>query len=121
MQPIGPRPGSDVHPSVAARDRGSATVEVVTRWGLERKPVQGVSPAKGGSLNMNRTTVGSPGIAQVGYEEGSETLEIEFVSGKIFQFYNVPLKLFNQLMNSSQKELYYESHILVRFPYTRIF
>ena len=81
---------------------------------------QGVSPVKGGSLNMNRTTVASPGIAQVGYEEGSETLEIEFVSGKIFQFYNVPLNLFNQLMKSSQKELYYESNILVRFPYTRI-
>jgi hypothetical protein len=69
---------------------------------------------------MNRTIVGSPGIAQVGYEEGSETLEIEFVSGKIFQFYNVPLKLFDNLMKSSQKELYYESNILVRFPYTRI-
>jgi hypothetical protein len=96
------------------------TAEVVTRWGLEQQPVQGVSPAKGGSLNMNRTIVGSPGIAQVGYEEGSETLEIEFVSGKIFQFYNVPLKLFNNLMESSQKELYYESNILVRFPYTRI-
>ena len=49
-----------------------------------------------------------------------EILEIEFVSGKVFQFYNVPLKLFDQLMNSSQKELYYESNILVRFPYTRI-
>ena len=92
----------------------------VTRWGLEHQPVQGVSPVKGGSLNMNRTTVGSPGIAQVGYEEGSETLEIEFVSGKIFQFYNVPLKLFDNLMKSSQKEVYYESNILVRFPYTRI-
>jgi hypothetical protein len=88
--------------------------------GLEHQPVQGVSPVKGGSLNMNRTTVASPGIAQVGYEEGSEILEIEFVSGKIFQFYNVPLKLFDQLMNSSQKELYYESNILIRFPYTRI-
>src|SRR5260370_1777681 len=94
--------------------------KVVTRWGLECQPVQGVSPAKGGSLNMNRTTVGSPGIAQVGYEEGSETLEIEFVSGKVFQFYNVPLKLFNHFIIPSQKQLHYESNILVRFPYTRI-
>jgi hypothetical protein len=120
MRLIEPRPRSDVHPSVAARDRGSPAWRFATRWGLEHQPVQGVSPAKGGSLNMNRTTVGSPGITQVGYEEGSEILEIEFVSGKVFQFYNVPLKLFNQLMNSSQKELYYESNILVRFPYTRI-
>ena len=69
---------------------------------------------------MNRTTVGSPGIAQVGYEEGSETLEIEFVIGRRFHFYNVPLKIFNQLMDSSHKERYYETNILERFPYERI-
>jgi hypothetical protein len=69
---------------------------------------------------MNRTAIASPGIAQVGYEEGSEILEIEFVSGKIYQFYNVPSKMFNQLMSASHKELYYETNILVRFPYKRI-
>jgi hypothetical protein len=69
---------------------------------------------------MNRTAIASPGITQVGYEEGSEILEIEFVSGKIYQFYNVPLNLFSQLMDSSHKELYYETHILERFPYKRI-
>ena len=69
---------------------------------------------------MNRTTVASPGIAQLGYEEGSEILEIKFVIGTIYEFYNVPLKLFDQLMNSSCKELFYETNILVRFPYKRI-
>ena len=119
MRLIEPRPRSDVHhqSQLGAEDRHRRRCD---QMGLEHQPVQGVSPVKGGSLNMNRTTVASPGIAQVGYEEGSEILEIEFVSGKIFQFYNVPLKLFDQLMNSSQKELYYESNILVRFPYTRI-
>jgi hypothetical protein len=69
---------------------------------------------------MNRTAIASPGIAQVGYEEGSGTLEIEFVSGKIYQFYNVPLELYDQLMSSSYKELCYERNILERFPYQRI-
>ena len=69
---------------------------------------------------MNRTTVASAGIAQLGYEEGSEILEIKFVSGTIYEFYNVPLKLFDHLMNSSCKELFYETNILVRFPYKRI-
>jgi len=69
---------------------------------------------------MNRTAVASPGIAQLGYEEGAEILEIKFASGNIYEFYNVPLKLFDQLMNSSCKELFYEANILVRFPYKRI-
>jgi KTSC domain-containing protein len=69
---------------------------------------------------MNRTGVTANGIAQVGYEDGSEILEIEFSSGKVFQFFNVPQKMFNQLMSTSHKEIYYEREILERFPYKRI-
>ena len=69
---------------------------------------------------MNRTTIASPGIEQLGYEEGSEILEIKFVSGTTYEFYNVPLRLFDQLMKSPRKELFYETNILVRFPYKRI-
>jgi hypothetical protein len=69
---------------------------------------------------MHRTTVASPGIEQLGYEEGSEILEIKFTSGTVYEFYNVPLKLYDQLLSSPGKELFYETHILVRFPYKRI-
>jgi KTSC domain len=69
---------------------------------------------------MNRTAVTANGIAQVGYDDGSEILEIEFSSGKVFQFFNVPQKMFNQLMTASQKEIYYEREIYDRFPYQRI-
>lgn len=69
---------------------------------------------------MNRTGVTANGIAQVGYEQGSEILEIEFTSGKVFQFYNVPEKMFDQFMNTTQKESYYEINIYERFPYKRI-
>lgn len=69
---------------------------------------------------MHRTAIASPGIEQLGYEEGSEILEIKFVSGTVYEFYNVPLKMYEQLMSSPRKEFYYESNILVRFPYKRI-
>jgi len=69
---------------------------------------------------MNRTAITANGIAQVGYEQGSEILEIEFTSGKVFQFFNVPEKMFNQFMNTPQKEFYYERNIYERFPYKRV-
>lgn len=72
------------------------------------------------ALNMHRTAVGSPGIEQLGYEEGSEILEIKFSSGTVYEFYNVPSKMYEQLMNSPRKELFYETNILVRFPYKRL-
>lgn len=69
---------------------------------------------------MHRTAVGSAGIAQVGYDEGSEILEIEFASGSVYDFFNVPPKIYDQLMQSSTKEIYYESNVLDRFPYRRV-
>jgi hypothetical protein len=72
------------------------------------------------ALNMQRTGIAVNGIAQVGYEDGSEILEIEFTSGKVFQFFNVPPKMFDQLMDSQFKEFYYQNNIHDRFPYKRI-
>ena len=69
---------------------------------------------------MHRTAVAANGIAQVGYEDGSEILEIEFTSGKVFQFFNVPPKMFDQLMDSQFKEFYYQNNIHERFPYKSI-
>ena len=69
---------------------------------------------------MHRTVVASAGIQELGYEEGSEILEIKFVSGSVYDFYNVPLKLYDQMMDSPRKELFYETNILVRFPYKRL-
>jgi len=72
------------------------------------------------ALNMHRTAVAANGIAQVGYEDGSEILEIEFKSGNVFQFFNVPPKMFHQLMDTPFKEFYYQNNIYDRFPYKRV-
>jgi hypothetical protein len=84
-----------------------------------RSPLKASLPQKE-ALNMKRTAIAAQGIAQVGYEDGSEILEIEFTSGRVFQFFNVPQKMFNQLMVTPYKEVYYESNIYERFPYKRI-
>ena len=69
---------------------------------------------------MHRTTVGSVGISQVGYDEGAHTLEIEFVSGSVYDFFNVPPKIYDDFMHSATKERFYESNVLARFPYQRV-
>ena len=69
---------------------------------------------------MHRTAITANGIAQVGYEDGSEILEIEFTSGNVFQFFNVPPRMFHQLMDTPFKEFYYQNNIHDRFPYKRI-
>lgn len=42
---------------------------------------------------MLRDPVSSSNIASIGYDPGSETLEIEFTNGSIYQYFNVPAGL----------------------------
>lgn len=60
---------------------------------------------------MERTRVSSSNLKSVGYDENSLTLEIEFHSGSVYQYYSVPLSVYNSLMNASSKGSYFDSHI----------
>ena len=49
---------------------------------------------------MNRDSVSSSNIASIGYEEGSETLEIEFHNGGVYQYFDVPKRIYEELMSA---------------------
>jgi hypothetical protein len=69
---------------------------------------------------MRRTPVSSAGITQVGYHEDSETLEIAFSKGGVYQFFNVPTMIYDSLMSATSKDDYYHTSIGTRFPCSRI-
>ena len=69
---------------------------------------------------MHRIPVSSTEISQVGYHEDSETLEIKFEHGGVYQFFNVPSNVYDELMKAPSKEGYYHSKIGERFPCLRI-
>jgi KTSC domain len=69
---------------------------------------------------MHRIPVTSVDITQIGYQEDSETLEIQFSRGEVCQYYNVPSGVYDELMKSPAKEEYYHTKIGERFPCIRI-
>lgn len=69
-------------------------------------------------LLLNRQFVSSSNIHSIGYEDG--TLEIEFNSGGIYQYHNVPESLYNNLMAASSHGKYFASFIKNSFPFTKI-
>lgn len=69
---------------------------------------------------MHRIQVASTEITQVGYQEDSETLEIKFQHGGLYQFFNVPADVFQGLLSAPSKEGYYQAKIGERFPCSRI-
>lgn len=49
---------------------------------------------------MDRQVVSSSNLASVGYDSGSETLEVEFNNARIYQYYNVPQFMYDRMMEA---------------------
>lgn len=69
---------------------------------------------------MNREPVASSNIAAIGYDEASQTLEVEFTSGALYQYYNVTQVVFEQLMQASSKGQFLAYQIKNSYPYSRV-
>ena len=68
---------------------------------------------------MERTPVGSSNIASIGYDPTTETLEVEFLNGSIYEYYGVPEILHQELMRAGSHGSYLSSNIKKSYPYQR--
>ena len=69
---------------------------------------------------MNRIPVSSSDLCSVGYNSKTKVLEIEFNSGGIYRYSNVPQTVFSQLMSAPSHGRFFHSHIKNVFPHERI-
>ena len=70
---------------------------------------------------MTREYVSSSNIASIGYDAMSEILEVEFNNGAVYQYYNVPERLYNGLMEADSKGRYFDAYIKKGgFRYSRV-
>lgn len=69
---------------------------------------------------MNREPVASSTIVAIGYDEPSQTLEVEFKSGAVYQYYNVQKGLADALMQSGSKGQFLHYEIKNAYPYSRV-
>ncbi len=69
---------------------------------------------------MERYSVASSNIASIGYDAGTETLEVEFLSGAIYQYYNVPQNMYDQLIQAGSKGRFLNTYIKNAYPYSRV-
>lgn len=67
---------------------------------------------------MNRQYVSSSDIRSIGYE--NSTLEIEFYRGGIYKYLNVPLNIYQELMNAGSHGQYFHRHIKNRYHTIKI-
>lgn len=69
---------------------------------------------------MNRHQVASSNIRAIGYDTTTQTLEVEFFSGWVYQYYGVSEFLYQQLMCAPSKGQFLNQNIKNAFPYSRV-
>ena len=64
---------------------------------------------------MERKPVESSQIRSIGYDEATETLEVEFNGGAIWQYYHFPLQMWLEFESAPSYGKYFASRIRPRF------
>ncbi len=68
---------------------------------------------------MERQPVSSSNLVSVGYDEDSSTLEVEFKSGTVYRYLNVPSFEYERLMAASSHGIYFNANIKDKYPFER--
>ena len=69
---------------------------------------------------MIRQRVLSSNLKSVGYDDTENILEIEFKSGSIYQYFDVPREIYDELMRAQSKGKYFWRWIRDEFEYEKI-
>jgi uncharacterized protein DUF87/KTSC domain-containing protein len=84
--------------------------ELVTAWRQ-----QGLQERK----TMNREPVSSSNVASIGYDPQTMTLEVEFLSGAVYQYFDVPEDEYASLVGADTVGGYLNRNIKGRYRYAR--
>lgn len=69
---------------------------------------------------MIRDPVASTNIVSMGYDPETETLEVEFSSGAVYQYYNVSQAIYDQMMMAPSKGQFLNTYIKNAYPFSRV-
>lgn len=69
---------------------------------------------------MEREPVISSNIASIGYESESETLEVEFKTSGVYQYFNVPTFMNERLMAADSVGKFFNAEIKEVYPCSKM-
>lgn len=69
---------------------------------------------------MEREPVDSSNIATIGYDVDSETLEIEFLRGGVYQYFDVPEQVYEDIISADSAGKYLNSNVKGVYRYSKI-
>jgi prevent-host-death family protein len=89
-------------------------LESVVKSGRRAKPTMDADRLQRSPVNSSTTMAG------VGYDATTQTLEIEFRNGHVYQYHGVEAETFEQLMNARSKGQFLNAHVRNSYPFSRV-
>ncbi len=68
---------------------------------------------------MERQPVSSSNISSIGYDLNSNVLEIEFIAGTVYQYFDVPEYVWKELMEAGSHGSYFAQNIKNVYSFSR--
>ena len=69
---------------------------------------------------MKGIDVNSTNLSRVRYDESSLTLEIEFQGGRVYQYFDLPKHIFEELLRADSKGKFFHEQIKGHYRYARV-
>lgn len=69
---------------------------------------------------MKRTAVDSSMLASAGYDPTSQTLEVEFNTGRVYQYFDLPQSEYDGLMAADSLGSYFYHNIRDSYRYQKV-
>lgn len=68
---------------------------------------------------MERHNVNSSDLSSIGYNKDNQVLEIEFINGSIYRYFQVPLDMFTSLLNAGSHGKFFNQNIKDKYDYSK--
>jgi uncharacterized protein len=69
---------------------------------------------------MNRTSVISTDVAEIGYDAATMTLEVAFHKGGIYQYFDVPESVYHEFMGADSKGKFLNVNFKNNYRYVKL-
>lgn len=75
--------------------------------------------AKSATATIIRHSVSSSAIRSVGYDEASQTLEVEFPKGEVYRYSEVPASVYREMLIAPSIGHYFHANVRNKFSFVK--
>jgi uncharacterized protein len=69
---------------------------------------------------MDRILVQSSNLVSVGYEASTKIMEVEFQTGAVYRYHDIPANLYQSLMATRSKGQFFHDYIMNQYEFEEV-